>query len=149
MNNFINEVTLNGQDFWQANIDHNKFIIDDNKVWVNYGCNIDEINIIEFTQNENVEYKIYSCTDAKKVIQEVAYDVVSNIIGDCNYRLDEFTYEDAIYDSINCASMDELIDEINSTKIVKIRLFNIDDFLCTNIKSKTIKNVLSSNNIFM
>lgn len=149
MNNFINEVTLNGQDFWQANIDNNKFILDDDKVWVKYGCNIDEIKIIEFTQNGNVEYEIYSCTDAEKVIQEIAYDVVSNIVGDCHYNLDDFTYEDAIYDSINSASMDELIDEINSTKIVNIRLFNIDEFLCTNIKSKTIENVLSSNEIFM
>jgi hypothetical protein len=147
MRNYIDEVEFNGEDVWQANVNNEKFIFDDDKVFVQYGCNLDEIKIIEFSQHGSIDYKVYECITADQVIKEIAHDVITEPFNDFEYDEDDFYQEDTLYSMIDNSDIDELIYEINKSGNIYIRVLDLEDFVKSDIKSETIINILISNNL--
>lgn len=147
MRNCIDELEINGEDVWQANVNNEKFIFDDDAVFVQYGCNLDEIKIIELSQNGRIDYNVCECITVDQIIKEVAHDVITEPFNDFEYDEYDFYQEDTLYSMINNSNTEELIYEINKSKNVYVRVLDLEDFVKSDINPETIINVLILNNL--
>lgn len=149
MKNTVYEIEYKGEDALQALIGGEKFIITDDNVYNNFGCNIDELTILEISINGKIEYKVYDCLEAQKEVKEMSHDMLTSPF-DHVYTDEEYIDHDLlVFNLIEESDIDELIYEINKTGSTYIKKYDFDQFIESDINAETIKNVLQGNNVFI
>jgi len=149
--NRIIETYVNGQDHWQALVGENKLTLSDEKAYVYYGCNLDEIYILEIKLNDKIVHEVLNYEEVYQRVKELAENYITHpgeLDGDFSdepWINGEMYLDHLIEDSDDY----DLIWAINKHSGVNVRKLDLDQFVSSTKDEEKIKEVLLGSNLLI